>query len=82
MYCVQGQNDITGTFDSQELNTEYLFGLFATLMADPNSINLLGVPISYKILHFAANEYITSTTTRFIFNFTNFNLIIFIEIDN
>ena len=79
---VQGRIDITRTFDGRELNTEYLFGLFANLAADPNSISLLGVPISYEILHFAANEYITSTTARFMFNFTSLGLIVPIEIDS
>jgi hypothetical protein len=60
---VQGRIDVTRTFDGRELNTEYLFGLFANLAADPNSISLLRVPISYKILHFAANKYITSAAT-------------------
>jgi hypothetical protein len=64
---VQGRIDVTRTFDGRELNTEYLFGLFANLAADPNSISLLGVPISYEILHFAANEYIISAATRFMF---------------
>jgi hypothetical protein len=79
---VQGRIDITRTFDGRELNTEYLFGLFANLAADPNSISLLGIPISYEILHFAANEYITSAATRFMFNFTSLGLIIPIEIDS
>lgn len=79
---VQGRIDITRTFDGRELNTEYLFGLFANLAADPNSISLLGVPISYEILHFAANEYITSAATRFMFNFTSLGLIVPIEIDS
>ena len=79
---VQGRIDVTRTFDGRELNTEYLFGLFANLAADPNSISLLGVPISYEILHFAANEYITSAATRFMFNFTSLGLIVPIEIDS
>ena len=79
---VQGRIDITRTFDGRELNTEYLFGLFANLAADPNSISLLGVPISYEILHFAANEYVTSAATRFMFNFTSLGLIVPIEIDS
>ena len=79
---VQGRIDITRTFDGRELNTEYLFGLFANLAANPNSISLLGVPISYEILHFTANEYITSAATRFMFNFTSLSLIVPIEIDS
>jgi hypothetical protein len=79
---VQRRIDITRTFDSQELNTEYLFRLFTNLIADPNSISLLGVPISYKILHFATNKYITSAATRFIFNFTSLSLIVPIKINS
>jgi hypothetical protein len=79
---VQGHIDVTRTFDGRELNIEYLFGLFANLAADPNSISLLGVPILYEILHFATNEYITSATTRFMFNFTSLGLIILIEINS
>ncbi|KAH8792219.1 hypothetical protein F5882DRAFT_427384 [Hyaloscypha sp. PMI_1271] len=79
---VQGRIDITRTFDGRELNTEYLFGLFANLAADPHSISLLGVPISYEILYFAANEYVTSAATRFMFNFTSLGLIIPIEINS
>jgi hypothetical protein len=79
---VQRRINVTRTFDGRELNTEYLFRLFANVAADPNSISLLGVPISYEILHFAANEYITSAATRFIFNFTKLGLIIPIEIDS
>jgi len=79
---VQGRLDITRTFDGRELNTEYLFGLFANLADNPNSISLLGIPISYEILHFTANEYITSAATRFMFNFTSLGLIVPIEIDS
>jgi hypothetical protein len=79
---VQGRLDITRTFDGRELNTEYLFGLFANLAANPNSVSLLGIPISYEILHFTANEYITSAATRFMFNFTSLGLIVPIEVDS
>jgi hypothetical protein len=43
---------------------------------------LLRVPISYKILHFAANKYITSAATWFMFNFTSLGLIVPIEINS
>jgi hypothetical protein len=79
---LQGRIDITRTFDGRELNTEYLFGLLANLAAEPNSISLLGVPISYEILHFPAKEYITSAATRFMFNFTSLGLVVPIEIDS
>lgn len=61
---VLGRVDITRTFNGRELNTEYLFGLFANLAADNGQISLLGVPISYEILHFAANQNIVSASTK------------------
>lgn len=65
---VQGRIDITRTFDGRELNTEYIFGLFANLAgAKPDAISLLGVPLSYEILHFAANQNVVSALTRFVF---------------
>ncbi|KAL8936128.1 MAG: hypothetical protein Q9216_005095 [Gyalolechia sp. 2 TL-2023] len=79
---VQGRIDITRTFNGRELNTEYLFGLFANLAeAGPGAISLLGVPLSYEILHFAANQNIVTTLTRFQFNFTALNLMVPVEID-
>jgi hypothetical protein len=60
---IQRRINITKIFDGQELNTEYLFRLFANLAADPYSISLLRVPISYKILHFTANKYVTLAAT-------------------
>ena len=59
-----GRIDITRTFKGRELNTEYLFGLFANLAQTPGSLSLLGVPLSYEILHFAANENVVSALTR------------------
>jgi len=79
---VRGRIDITRTFEGRELNTEYLFGLFANLAANPSAISLLGVPLSYEILHFAANEWITSSAVRLQFNFTSLNLIVPVEIDS
>ena len=61
---VLGRIDITRTFKGRELNTEYLFGLFANLAATPESLSLLGVPVSYEILHFTANENVVSALTR------------------
>ncbi|MCJ1424446.1 hypothetical protein MMC29_002334, partial [Sticta canariensis] len=78
---VRGRIDITRSFQGRELNTEYIFGLFANLAASPNSISLLGVPVSYEITHFAANQNIASASTRLIFNTTSFNLPVPITID-
>ncbi|KAL3444317.1 hypothetical protein BJX65DRAFT_320088 [Aspergillus insuetus] len=66
---VQGRVDITRTFDGRELNNEYIFGLFS----DPEHLSLVGVPTTYKITQFAANENIASATTIFTFNATSFN---------
>ncbi|KAL8818159.1 MAG: hypothetical protein Q9223_003142 [Gallowayella weberi] len=79
---VQGRVDITRTFDGRELNTEYLFGLFANLAtAEVGAISLLGIPLSYEVLHFAASQNIATALTRFQFNFTALNLVIPVEID-
>lgn len=82
---VQGRVDITRTFDGQELNTEYLFGLFANLANLTNSPNstafsLLGIPISYEITHFAASQNIASASTRFQFYFAAINATLPIQI--
>lgn len=65
---VQGRVDITRTFDGRELNTEYLFGLFANLATstnDSNAFSLLGIPMSYEITHFAASQNIASASTLY-----------------
>ncbi|KAL8635824.1 MAG: hypothetical protein Q9228_006722 [Teloschistes exilis] len=78
---VQGRVDVTRTFEGRELNTEYLFGLFANLAAAKDgAITLLGVPLSYEVVHFAANMNVVSALTRFQFNFTALNLVIPVEI--
>lgn len=77
----QGRIDITRTFTGRELNTEYLFGLFANLAANPGQLSLIGVPESYEIIHFSAQEYISSAATRFVFNLTSVGLVIPVEID-
>lgn len=78
---VQGRTDITRTFEGAELNTEYIFGLFASLATNPNSLSLLGVPISYELLQFTANDYITSAATRIMFNFTSLGIVLPVEVD-
>ncbi|KAL9607216.1 MAG: hypothetical protein Q9167_007846 [Letrouitia subvulpina] len=79
---VQGRIDITRTFEGRELNTEYLFGLFANLVSTPGSVNLLGVPISYEVLHFAASGNVVSALTRVMFNFTALGIVVPIQIDS
>lgn len=78
---VKGRIDATRTFDGRELNTEYIFGLFANLAATSSSLSLLGVPISYEILKFSANKYVSSAATRVMFNISSLNLVVPIEID-
>ncbi|MCJ1229429.1 hypothetical protein MMC12_006095 [Toensbergia leucococca] len=77
-----GRIDITRTFEGRELNTEYLFGLFANLAATPDTISLIGVPTSYEIVHFAANQNIASASTILTFNFTAFGITAPVEIDS
>ncbi|OJJ01294.1 hypothetical protein ASPVEDRAFT_166909 [Aspergillus versicolor CBS 583.65] len=74
---VQGRVDITRTFDGRELNNEYIFGLFS----DPDHLSLVGIPISYNITQFSANQNITAATTVFTFNATSFNTLVPITID-
>ena len=64
---VQGRVDVTRTFNGRELNTEYLFGLFANLAsAEVGAISLLGLPLSYEVLHFAASQNVVAALTRYI----------------
>ncbi|EKV19864.1 hypothetical protein PDIG_00310 [Penicillium digitatum PHI26] len=74
---VQGRVDITRTFDGDELNREYIFGLFA----DPDHVSLVGVPIAYNITQFTANDDIASATTVVTFNATSFGFLIPVTID-
>ncbi|KAL9128137.1 MAG: hypothetical protein Q9217_003111 [Psora testacea] len=62
---VQGRVDITRTFIGRELNTEYIFGLFANLAANQKAFTLLGFATSYEIVHFAASQNIASASTRY-----------------
>ncbi|KAJ5462458.1 hypothetical protein N7530_010663 [Penicillium desertorum] len=74
---VQGRVDITRNFDGAEMNTEYLFGLFT----DPTHVNLVGVPVSYEIVEFAANDNIASASTIIMFNSTTFGTSLPVTID-
>ena len=73
--------DITRTFDGPELNTEYLFGLFAQLALNPNATTLLGVPLNYTIVHFTANQNIVSAATIINFEFASLGVTLPIEVD-
>lgn len=59
---VRGRVDITRQFTGIELNTEYLFGLFAQINST-RSFTLLGVPVSYDIVHFSGDRDIASAVT-------------------
>ncbi|KAL7658776.1 hypothetical protein ACMYSQ_001725 [Aspergillus niger] len=75
---VQGRVDITRVFNGSELNTEYIFGLFA----DPDHVSLVGVPVDYSITQFIAQGNIASATTVVTFNATSFgNLLVPVTID-
>ncbi|KAL8868557.1 MAG: hypothetical protein Q9174_004912 [Haloplaca sp. 1 TL-2023] len=80
---VQGRVDITRTFNGRELNTEYLFGLFANLaeLGDKGATTLLGIPKGYEIVKFAANQNVVSVVTRFQFSFPLLSLTLPIEIE-
>ena len=74
---MQGRVDITRTFDGDELNREYIFGLFG----DPTHVSLVGVPIAYSITQFTANDNIASATTVVTFNATTFGVLVPVTID-
>lgn len=74
---MQGRVDITRTFDGDELNREYIFGLFS----DAEQLSLVGVPIAYNITQFTANDDIASATTVVTFNSTSFGIIVPVTID-
>jgi hypothetical protein len=51
---IQGRVDITNTFDGRELNTEYVFGLFANI-AKNDTFSLLPVPVASVPRGFISN---------------------------
>ena len=60
---ILGRVDATRDFTGRELNTEYIFGLFANIALNPNSFTMLGYPINYTVTHFTANQNIVSVAT-------------------
>lgn len=68
------------TNHATELNTEYIFGLFSTL-ATSGQFSLLGVPTSYDISHFAAEQNIVSVAVIVNFYFAQFDMTVPFEID-
>ena len=78
---VLGRVDATRTFDGRELNTEYAFGLFANIALNPSSFTLLGIPVSYDITHFAANQNIVSLVTIVSFKIPTLGVTVPVEVD-
>lgn len=66
---IQGRVSDTRTFVGRELNTEYIFGLFMP----SESRSIIGNPLDYDIIQFAAVGNIASATTRVNFTFPAFN---------
>ena len=61
---VVGRVDITGAWEGRELNTEYLFGLFANIAQGPSAVSLVGVPESYDIIHFVGSGDVAAVAAR------------------
>jgi hypothetical protein len=51
---------VTRVFQGRELNTEYIFGLFAERAKDTDKVSLIGVPYAYQFQKFSANDNIVS----------------------
>ena len=84
---IQGRVDLTNNFDGRELNTEYVFGLFANI-ANNKTFSLLPVPIAYEERAFISSGNIASTSSLVTFRHVATGielplvLDIFIGIDN
>ncbi|KAI5293300.1 hypothetical protein KEM52_005664 [Ascosphaera acerosa] len=76
---VQGRVDASRNFDSAELNTEYVFGLFT----DPSLVSLFGIPLSTEILKFTAHDggNVAAASTRVMFNHTSLGFVAPVVID-
>src|SRR6266487_353015 len=72
---VIGRVDISRDFFGRELNTEYVFGLFVNI-AQSGAVNVVGVPISYETVHFAASQNVVASSTIQMFNYSTFNVVI------
>jgi hypothetical protein len=66
---VQGRVSDTRNFIGRELNTEYIFGLFAP----SDSVSIIGRPGNFEILQFAANQNVAAASTRVNFTFPSFS---------
>lgn len=78
---VRGRVDATRDFNGRELNTEYAFGLFSNIALNPKSFTLLGIPQSYLMTHFTANQNIASVAVIINFNITALSVVNPVEVD-
>ncbi|KAF1984169.1 hypothetical protein K402DRAFT_381294 [Aulographum hederae CBS 113979] len=76
-----GRVDATRNYLGAELNTEYLFGYFATLNAT-HAMSLIGVPIRYQTVKFAANRNVVSTAIIAQFDVYSVGAVLPVEIDS
>ncbi|KAJ7867163.1 hypothetical protein B0H13DRAFT_1897685 [Mycena leptocephala] len=68
---IVGRVDITGTFVGQELNTEYIFGLFSGLATGTGtSTPLLGIPLNGTLVDLVIENNLMIATTLRDFNWT------------
>lgn len=72
---VIGRVDATRDIDGRELNTEYAFGLWSEIALNPSSFTLLGIPETYDITHFTANQNIISASAIVNFNITALHVV-------
>jgi hypothetical protein len=75
----QGNIDITRNFVGAELNTEYVFGSFANV-GKTNSLNLLGVPLSWNMTHWTGYQSTVSFAVTFQMHIPQLNVTLPLEI--
>jgi hypothetical protein len=57
---ILGRVDATRDYAGRELNTEYLFGLFANIALNPDAFTLLGYPVNYTFTRFLGQGNVVS----------------------
>lgn len=78
---VIGRVDDSRTFYGRELNTEYVFGSFATLGTNGSIMSILGVPIDHENIRIATHQNMMSVTERVLFNITFLNMVVPVQIE-
>ncbi|KAK5042891.1 hypothetical protein LTR84_012410 [Exophiala bonariae] len=78
---VVGRVDDSRTCHGRELNTEYVFGSFATLGSTSSIVSVLGIPISHEPMRFATNGNIVSVTELVFFNISLIDKVVPVQID-